>query len=64
MTEKYKKRMFLAATNAAEMIRGHAESGLEPEDINEVDENGITEYVKACTRIAQQIEKLAKKYKP
>lgn len=62
MTDKTKMRMYCAATNAAEMIRSHVETGVEPEDVNEEDLDGIAEYSKACEKISKQIEKLAAKY--
>jgi len=64
MTGETKRRMNLAALNAAEMMRGHAEVGFIPNDIGELDEYGVIEYGRACERIALQIDKLAKKYEP
>jgi predicted transcriptional regulator YheO len=63
MNAKAKERMRTAAENAAEMIRGHAEVGLQPEDVNELDEKGLMEYNKACERVAKYLNKLAEKYK-
>ena len=62
MTDKNKKRLNLALLNAAEMIRGHVEIGIEPEEIDELDDNGLAEYQKACFRAFKLIETLAKKY--
>ena len=63
MTEETKRRMRAAYTNAAEMIRGHAEVGLEPEDVNEINEEGLVKYSKACDKVAKKLDKLAEKYK-
>lgn len=63
MTDKTKERMMLALWNASEMIRGHVEVGLEPEDVNEEDENGLSEYHKATLRAAKMISKLAERYR-
>lgn len=54
--------MTLAALNAAEMIRGHVEAGLNPEDVDEDNEQGLEEYKKACIRISKHLEKIAMKY--
>lgn len=54
--------MTLAALNAAEMIRGHVEVGLNPEDVDEDNEQGLEEYKKACIRISKHLEKIAMKY--
>lgn len=63
MKEKTKERMRLAILNAAEMIRGHVEIGLFPEDINENDEEGLKEYGKACIRVSRILDKLSNRYK-
>ena len=63
MTDKTKLRMVAAAENAAEMIRSHVEVGLEPEDVNEVDEKGLKEYQKACNRVALMLADIANKYR-
>lgn len=59
MTTKNKERLKLALLNAAEFIRSHAEAGLDPEDVNEENEQGLDEYVKACDRAAKKIENIA-----
>lgn len=63
MTKETKRRMYTAAMNAAEMIRGHVEVGLDAEDVGELDDDGVFEYGRSCERIANQIETLANKYK-
>lgn len=63
MTKKNKERLALALDNASEMIGQHAEAGLEPEDVDEIDEEGLEEYVKACQRAEKLIKTLANKYK-
>jgi len=63
MTQKNKERLALALDNAAEMIRGHVEVGLFPEDVNEEDEKGLAEYGKATERAFKMISTLANKYK-
>ena len=55
--------MYLACINASELIRGHVESGLYPEDVNELDEKGLEEYSIACARIAKKLDKISLKYK-
>lgn len=62
MTQKNKQRLFLALLNAEEFIKGHVETGLEPEDAMEDSEDGLSEYNKACKRAAKLIRTLAKKY--
>lgn len=62
MKPSYKRRMYLACLNASEMIRSHVESGLEPTDVNEKDENGLAKYGKACERVANHLNKLAEMY--
>lgn len=62
MISQNKKRFHLALMNAAEFIRSHVETGLEPEDVGEDDEKGLSEYHKACQKIADKITKLADKY--
>ena len=62
MTQENKERLKSALENAAEMIRGHAENGLFPQDVGEISEKGLNEYVKACNRAYKQILNLAKKY--
>ena len=62
MTNVNRDRLCLALNNAAEMIRGHAEVGISPSDVNEEDEKGLKEYVKSCERAAKCIERLSKKY--
>ncbi len=44
MTNNNKKRLALALDNAAEMILGHVEVGLEPEDVSEKTEEGLDEF--------------------
>lgn len=45
------------------MIRGHVEwGGIEPEDVDEEDEDGIQEYAKACERAEKLILTLANRY--
>lgn len=61
MKNKNRERLILAAETAAELIRRHAEIGLDPEDVDEVDENGMMQYVKACERISKMLLKYAKK---
>ena len=63
MTDKTKQRIKLAYLNASEMIRGHVEIGLFPDDVDEDDEKGLQEYKKACERVAKKLEKLAQKIK-
>ncbi len=63
MTPKNKQRLALALDNAAEMIRGHVEVGLFPEDVSEEDENGLKEYAVACERAYERILTLSNKYK-
>jgi hypothetical protein len=63
MTQKTKERMICALENAATMIEGHVEVGLNPEDINEVDKIGMYEYEKACRKAAKLIMRIANKYK-
>lgn len=63
MTNKTKERMYEAITNASEFIRCHVEAGLSPEDVNELDENGLNEYQKACERVSKYLDNLAKKYR-
>jgi len=63
MTEQNKERLVLALENAAEMIRGHVETGLFPNDVAEEDEEGLREYDKAAERACKMITTLAKKYK-
>ncbi len=63
MKAETKRRMRLALLNASEMIRGHAEVGIFPEDVSEDDEKGLYEYVKACERVSKMIERLSYKYK-
>ncbi|MDV3768124.1 hypothetical protein CMU26_01020 [Elizabethkingia anophelis] len=55
------ERTALALSNASEFIRQHGEVGLSPEDVNEEDEKGLMEYIKACERAAKMIDKLAEK---
>ena len=62
MTDKNKLRLNLALMNASEIIRGHVEVGIDPEDLGKLDESGLEEYSKACERACKLIEKLAKKY--
>lgn len=62
MNEINKERTRLALLNASEMIRGHVECGMFPEDVCEKDEKGLKEYEKACTRAAKMIEKLSNRY--
>jgi hypothetical protein len=62
MKEKNKERLYNALTTAAEMIRGHVECGIFPEDVGEEDEQGLAEYQKACERAKKMILTLAKKY--
>lgn len=63
MTKQSYERNYLAALNAAEMIRGHVEVGISPEDVCETDKQGLREYHKACKRVASKLETLANKYK-
>jgi hypothetical protein len=63
MKKENRKRLKCALDNAAEMIRGHSEVGLSPEDVSEVDEAGLREYVKATQRAFKMITTLANKYK-
>lgn len=63
MKPKNKERLALALDNAAEMIRAHVEIGLEPDDVNELDEVGLQEYAKACEKAFKQITRLANRYK-
>jgi len=63
MTKENKKRLKVALDNAAEMIRGHVEVGLFPEDVNEKDQEGLMEYAKATERAFKMITTLANKYK-
>lgn len=63
MKTENKQRLCLALHNAAEMIRGHAEVGLSPEDVAEKEESGVYEYAKACERAAKMITTLANKYR-
>ena len=63
MTPKNKERLMCALDNAAEMIRGHVEVGLEPEDVGEDDEVGLEEYAKATQRAFKMITTLANKYR-
>lgn len=62
MTGQSKQRLNLALLNAAEFIRSHVETGLQPEDVGEDDEKGLSEYHKACQKAADKITKLADKY--
>jgi len=63
MTRKNRERLALALDNAAEMIRGQVEVGLEPSDVGESDNNGLREYSKATDRAYKLIITLANKYK-
>ena len=63
MTTRNKERLHLALQNAAELIRGSTEQGVEPEDVAEESEEGLYEYVKACERAFKMISTLAKKYR-
>ncbi len=63
MTPENREKLALALDNAAEMIRGHVETGLFPEDVNEKDEEGLEGYAKACDRASKLILTLSKKYK-
>ena len=63
MKKETKERIKLALLNDAEMIRGHVEEGLSPEDVGEKSEKGLNEYTKACEKACKMIEKLADKYK-
>lgn len=63
MTDENRKRLAMSLDNASEFIRQHVESGLEPEDINESDEEGLESYKKACYRASKLIDTLSKKYK-
>ncbi len=62
MTNKTIERMALAAANAAEMIRQHVEVGLEPDDVDEDDMDGLMQYSKACEKIADHLDKLSERY--
>lgn len=62
MTKENKRRLILALRNASEMIRGHVQVGLHPKDVNEITEDGLIEYNKACERASKLIETLSKKY--
>lgn len=62
MTNKNKERLALALHNAAEFIGQHGEVGLSPEDVDEEDEEGLQEYIKACNRAHKLITTLAKRY--
>ena len=61
MKNKNRERLILAAENAAALILNHAETGLYPEEINEVDENGMMQYTKACKKVSEMLLKYAKK---
>ena len=63
MTPKNKERLALALDNAAEMIKGHVEGGLFPEDVGEENHKGLQEYTKACNRAFKMITTLANRYK-
>lgn len=63
MTLENKRRLHDALNTASELIRGYVETGLTPEDVNEEDEAGLDEYVKATERAAKMITTLANKYK-
>ena len=62
MRNETKQRLILALLNASEMIRSHAEIGLYPEDVNEEDDKGLYEHVKACEKASKMIKKIADKY--
>lgn len=62
MTPENKIRLKRALNNAAEMIRSHAEVGLSPEEVGEVDYKGLQEYVKATQRAFKMITTLSNKY--
>ena len=62
MTDKNKERLYQTLSTAAEMIRGHVEGGIFPEDVNEKDQKGLIEYDKAAQRAYKMITTLAIKY--
>ncbi len=62
MTPENKKRLKNALSTASELIRGHGEVGLSPEDVGEKDQKGLDEYIKATGRAAKMITTLANKY--
>lgn len=60
MKVENRKRLNMALLNAAEMIRGHVEVGLFPEDVSESNQEGLEEYRKATIKASKMIETLAK----
>lgn len=62
MTKENKDRLNLALLNAAELIRSHCETDLEPDEVNEESENGLEAYKKACEKASKMIRTLARKY--
>jgi|21_taG_2_1085346.scaffolds.fasta_scaffold68572_3 hypothetical protein len=63
MKLKTKERTYNALTTAAQMIEDHLQGGCDPEDVGEIDEEGMGEYNKACIRASKLILTLSKKYK-
>lgn len=62
MTQENKRRLNLALLNASELIRGHCETGIAPDEVCEETEEGLKEYIRACERASKLIYTLAKKY--
>ncbi len=63
MTVRNKERLHLALLNAAELIRGSTEQGVDPEEVGEKSEAGLVEYEKAINRAFKMISTLAEKYR-
>ena len=63
MKLKNKERTYNALTTAAQMIEDHLQGGCNPEDVGELDEEGLTEVKAANERAAKLIMTLAKRYK-
>jgi len=62
MKTETRQRLYNALTTAAQMIEEHIDGGLEPDDVGEIDEDGLEEYNKACFKASKMIMGLSKKY--
>lgn len=65
LSKQRKQFRYNAMTSAAEMIRSHGESGLDPEDLDldADDEKGLSRYIEECKAVSKQITTMAERFK-